>query len=161
MTERERLKLAIDNILRICLSDSSISAQNFINQIEAELATIIPYDHESKEFHLACGIELPDKDKIIQELHNTDHNKTSKVCESFESICTKRQLAVLFVGTMMSMIKSDGLFGSALEKTKVDLEKLMQYQSEIEEEVKNIPEHLSEEEKDKEFDRIMKKYLNK
>ena len=84
------MKAIYKNLASILL-DETLDIPSMIKQLEKEIATLTPYNHDANNIAEACNTSTPSMAKIKV----SSSGKLSKIIEQMEDQFTKRQLAII------------------------------------------------------------------
>jgi len=85
-----------DSLLKVIGDSKDLTPRAFILAVEAELALLVPFNHEAPKTIEACGINKEDIPEI--EIHSAN---TSEAVEKIETMLTKRELTYALAKEMM------------------------------------------------------------
>ena len=121
MTKSEIIKALYDsNLNREILT----SLTQMVNQSNIEAGSVTPYNHDSKNVHLACGLSENDNneflDKVKEAVNGRGVSSYSEYVEAIETVAAGhpngiRLMALLFILTMAQKPNTSGLDGMLLK----------------------------------------------
>lgn len=86
----------VDSLLKVIGDSKDLTPRAFILAVEAELALLVPFNHEAENSIEACGINKEEIPEIEIEAKST-----SEAVEKVENMLTKRELTYALTKEMM------------------------------------------------------------